>query len=245
MHRIFLIAIMLVLVCFLNAELLNYNKVITNSEANKKYKENDFSAAQEKYQSNAIKHPEEGALHYNLGNSLYKQNKIEDAEAEYKMAMRDQNFTDLSSLYHNMGNIKFQQQDYKNALEYYKKSLVSDPSNINSRYNYELAARYLQKQQEQQQQQNKDQDNKDEKKDQNKQQQQQQQDQDKDKKEEQQKQQQDGEDKKEQQQQNIEKTKDEKEAEQVLKAILAKEKEELKKEKEKKTAERQKSGKYW
>jgi tetratricopeptide (TPR) repeat protein len=233
-----------------NADLLNYDKVITNRQANKKFQEKDYQAAKDKYQQNSLKYPENGSIHYNLANALYKQGKLEDAAAEYKMALRDNEFDDHSKLFQNMGNIKFQQQDYKNALEYFKKSLVADPANPDARYNYEMAARFLQKQQQQQQQQNQNQNN-DNKDDKEQQQKQQQQNNDQDNKEDQKQQQQqqnndqDNKEDQKQQQQQLKKSKDQQEAEQMLKALLAKEKEEMKKEKEKQAAQRPKSGKYW
>lgn len=247
MKRILVFALLTLCLNLLEADILNYDKVIKNQRANQEYKKKEFSKAREKYQENSLKNPENGQLHYNLGNALYKESKLDEAEAEYKMALRDQNFEDKSKLYQNMGNIRFQNQDYKNALEFFKKSLVADPTNPDARYNYEMAARYLQKQQQQQQNQDQDNQDQDKNKDKQKQQQQQQGDENKEdqKKQEQQNKQEQQKDNKEQQQQQMQKSKDQKEAEQMLKALLAKEKEDMKKEKQKQAAQNQKSGKYW
>lgn len=233
----------------LNAEMLTYDKVLKNNKANKDFKKENYEKATEQYQDNSIKHPDDGELHYNLGNALYKQDKLDEALAEYKMALRDNDFQNKSELYHNLGNVKFKQQEYKSALENYKKALQNDPQNLDARYNYEMAARYLQKQQQQQQQQNQDQENKDEKENKD-QQNQQNSDQNKEQNEEQQKKQQqqnqDDQQKNEQQKQaEMKKAKDKKEAEQMLKALLAKEKEEMEKNKKKMEANKNKSGKYW
>jgi len=238
--KVIIILSVLLSLTALNTEILTYEKVLKNLKGINDYKDNKFDRSEESFNENSINHPQEGILHYNLGNSQYKNGKFAEAENSYKLALRDENLENSSDVFLNLGNTKFQQQDYKNALKNYRNSLIENPQNQKARYNYELASRFLQQQQ-QQQNQNNDQ-NKEEKQNKQKQNDEQQQKQDKDKQEQKQK----GEQNQQQQQKKKEEMKKEKEnAEKILKALLAKEKEEMKKEKRKMNVDKAKKGKYW
>lgn len=128
--------------------------------------------------------------HYNMGNALLLDGKVQDAMKEYEQAARlERDSKRLSDVYHNMGVILQSAKQFDKAIECYKQSLRNDPDNDETRYNYVLCQRQLKNQQNDNNQ-NQDK-NKDKDKDQQQQQQQQQQDkQDKEKKKEQQQQQQ-------------------------------------------------------
>ena len=114
----------------------------------------------------------------------------------------------------------------------YRNALIEDPANEDARYNYELTARLMNRQQQQKQQSKDDKEKKDKQKEQQ---------------ENQQKQQQDQQQKEEEQQKQEQQKKDQKkeDAEKMLKALLQKEKEEMKKEKAKLNIDKAKKGKYW
>jgi len=248
--RIFLIIILLI-ISVLHADILTYDKVIKNLKGIKKYDQEDFQSSEDLFNENSVNNPRDGRMHFNKANSQYKTGKMEEAEQEYLLALRDKEFTGKSETFHNLGNIKFQQQDYKEAIKQFRNALIQDPANSDARYNYELASRFLQQQQDQQQQQQQGDKNEEQEKDQD-QNEQQQQDQSEEQKEEQQKQQQKQQEdqqkqekNQEQQQQMKQDEKKKEDAEQMLKALLQKEKEEMKKEKQKLNIDKSKSGKYW
>ena len=233
------------------SDVLTYDKVLKNLKGTKHLEKGEFEESEKKYSENALENPKDGRMHYNLGNAQMKSGKLEDAENSYNMALRDKKFESKSEVFQNLGNVKFEQKDYQNAIVNYRNALVEDPQNIDARHNYELAARFLQKQQNQEQQQSQDQDqDKDKEK---KEQEEQQQSQDQEKKEDKQEQQKqeeqksDEQKKQEQQQMKEQKKKDQekKDAEQMLKALLEKEKEEMKKEKAKLNVDKAKKGKFW
>ena len=246
-----LIIISLFLTSQLVADMLNYDKVLSNLKGLKYYKEEKYDDAEKTFSDNSIQYPDDSRLHFNQGNAKYKKGELEQAENSYNLALKDNKFADRSVALQNLGNVKFQQKDYKNAIKNYRDALIENPENMDARYNYELAARMLQRQQEQKQQQQQNQDeNKEEKEDKEKQQQQQQNQQDQEKKEEQE--QQKKEDEQQQQPQEEKKSKEQKaeekekeEADKILKALLQKEKEEMKKEKQKMNVDKEKKGKYW
>jgi len=216
------------------SDIINYDKVIRNLKGVSYYKKENFENSEENFKTNAIKYPKDARLHFNQANAQVKNGMLEEAEQNYKLALNNKQFNDRSKALQNLGNVKFLQKDYKNAIKNYRDALVEDPTNLDARYNYELAARMLQRQQEQKQkqEQNKDDENKDEE---NK-------DEEKEKQIKQDEQKQD--EKQKSQEQKLKEQKKE-DAEKMLKALLQKEKEEMKKEKEKMNVDRTKTGRYW
>jgi Ca-activated chloride channel homolog len=237
---------------YLSADILNYDKVLSNLKGVKYYNKEDYGKADSLFNENSINYPNDSRLHYNQGNAKYKNGQLEDAEYSYNLALKNNEFEQRSEALQNLGNVKFQQKDYQNAIKNYRDSLVENPENMDARFNYELAARMLQRQQEQQQnqQQESDKDNEEEKDKQDQQQQQKQDEQKQDEKQEEKEQQQQEEEKSEEQkqqkkQQMKEEAKKKEDAEKILKALLQKEKEEMKKEKQKMNVDKEKTGKYW
>ena len=233
--KIFLIFIVIFFSLSLYSEFLTYDKVFTNLKGIKHYDNKNFEESEKKFSENSINYPKDSQLHFNQGNAQYKNGKLEEAENAYSMALRDESFKNKSKVYQNLGNVKFQQKDLKNAINNYRNALIEDPCNEDARYNYELAARLMNRQQNQKQQQSKDDKKKKDKQKEQQEKQQQQQDQQQKKDEEQ-------ELKKQEQQKKDQKKED---AEKMLKALLQKEKEEMKKEKQKLNIDKAKKGKYW
>lgn len=162
----------LFLICFslpVVALQFNYSAVLRNIFGNSAYNRGNMEKATRKYQKNSVDRPSEGVLHFNLGDALYKTDKMEEAYKEYQMAINDPKFKMKDKSYHNMGNINFKNGDYQQALTNFRKSMTLNPSNIDSRKNYELTLKKIKeedqkKNQKNQNDQNKDQDKKDQKK---------------------------------------------------------------------------------
>ena len=246
--KLIILIILLISFSTLFSDVVNYDKVIRNLKGVKSYEKEDFENSEENFKRNAIKYPKDSRLHFNQANAQVKNGMLEEAEQNYKLVLNNDKFKDRSKALQNLGNVKFLQKDYKNAIKNYRDALVEDSQNLDARYNYELAARMLQRQQEQKQkqEQNKDDDeNKDEEKEKQEQQQQKQEKQDDEQKDKQQKQEEQKKDEKQKSQEQKLKEQKKEDAEKMLKALLQKEKEEMKKEKEKLNIDRTKTGKYW
>lgn len=151
--KLLLLIFMLLSLSTLFSEVLSYDKAIRNLKGVKAFEKDDFANSEESFKQNSIKYPKDAKLHYNQANAQVKNGMLEEAEQNYKLALNNDQFKDRSKALQNLGNVKFMQQDYKNAIKNFRDSLVEDSSNLDARYNYELAARMLQRQQDQKQQQ--------------------------------------------------------------------------------------------
>jgi len=148
---------------------------------------------------------------FNLGNTIYYQNRIPEAIQQYEKSIAASTDPQLKAKsWYNLGNAHYQNQDYAKSIQAYKESLKLQPQDEDAKKNLTLAMRQQQQQQQQQQQDQQKEDNSDQQQQQQQQQEQQQQ-QDKSSSSQQQEQQQD------QKQTAEEISKDE--AREILKAI--------------------------
>ena len=152
-------------------------------QGNRSYDKGEFKEAEKDYRKAFGVNPRSEKGRFNLGTAVYKNNNYEEAAkifGELGAADATGASTRAQAL-HNLGNSYLQAKDYEKSIDAYKRSLLSDPKSIDTKYNLEYAKMMLKKQQQQQQQQqqNKDQqDKKDEKEDKKDQQQNQDQKQD-------------------------------------------------------------------
>jgi len=215
-------------------------------QAEEAYKRKDYKKALELYQEAQTRDPDSDTLAYNLGNTMYKLGRYEEAGKLYNRILENKNPVLSADSYYNMGNTLYKmgraaedQQLYSQALEAYKQAIRLEPGDKDAKYNYELVRRLIKEQQQQQQQQQQNQDQQEQDKEQQQQRNQQQQEEDKQKQQQQQQ--------KEQQQQQIQQQDQprpkpgqmsKEEAERILEALVQMEKNEQKKKKEKKAQER-------
>ncbi|MBK7259119.1 MAG: tetratricopeptide repeat protein [Ignavibacteriae bacterium] len=113
--------------------------------------------------------------HFNLGNSLYRQGKYDEAVRAYDAARQvaTESQTRANASY-NIGNAWMKAQQPQKAIQAYVDGLKLNPDDQEAKYNLSAALRMLQQQQQQQQQQNKQNKDKQQNKDKHNQQQQQQ-----------------------------------------------------------------------
>ncbi len=216
-----------ILITLLSATLLMTPAVSVNAQkaerksirkGNKVYKKEQYTEAEIAYLKALEVNPKSQVANYNLGNTLFKQKKAQQALEKYQLAFsQEKNPKKKAAITHNAANAYMELNDYSNAVGLYRESLRLNPSDDETRYNLAVAQALLRKQQQQQQnKKDKDKDdNKDKNKDQEDQQQQQQQQQDDQKKKQQQQQQQ-----QQDQQEQVSKEK----AQQLLDALMQDEK---------------------
>lgn len=101
-------------------------------------------------------------LQNNIGAALHQMGEIEAASEAFRHALAlSPTDGDYGRTSYNAGNTAFAGQDLEASLEYYKKSLLAQPDNMDAKFNYEFVKRRIEQQQNQQEnqdQQNQEQD---------------------------------------------------------------------------------------
>lgn len=93
-------------------------------------------------------------LDFNLGLSHHHANQPDEAAGYYDKSTISPD-KKLSSLAYNQGGILLgNKKEYQAAISKFKSALILDPTNEEARYNYELLARWLQRDEERKQQEN-------------------------------------------------------------------------------------------
>ena len=197
-------------------------------EGNKFFQEEKFDEANNKYRDALIDSPENSIINFNIGNTLYKKKKFEDALKDFEKSLFVDNILNQSKSYYNMGNSLYRMEKLPESILAYTQALKLNPNDEDAKYNLEFVRAKLkeqaqnQPQNNQQQQQQQDQQQQGENQEQNKEEQQQ------DQKQEEQSEQQEQEQQQAEQQQPQEMSKEE--AERILNALKEDEKD-LQKEK--------------
>lgn len=136
-------------------------------KADRDYLNNDYKSAEENY-TKAQKAERTSKGDYNLANSIYQQQRYDEAAKQYgDIAAKTQDKSlKFNSLY-NQGNAHFWKKEYDKAIDSYKNALRMNPNDMDAKKNLALAQRMLQQQQQQQQKdkENQDKNNKNDNKD--------------------------------------------------------------------------------
>ena len=128
-------------------------------QGNALYDAGSFGAAARQYNAAAQALPNAAAVHFNLGNALFKQQRFDAAVEHYARALATAAPGPAgleARLKYNLGNIAYQRAlqalpdaqqavpHLKSAMTYYRDSLEVDPQQEDARYNLELAHTLLQ-----------------------------------------------------------------------------------------------------
>ncbi|MCD6460000.1 tetratricopeptide repeat protein [bacterium] len=121
-------------------------------EANKDYENADYEKSLKKYMDINVEHPGNALVEYNIGNTLYKQKRYDEAIEHFEKASVNSDIKLKSKTNYNIGNSLYQQaiqsesagkldesiKKMKNAVEYYKQALHNNPSDKDVKYNIEF-----------------------------------------------------------------------------------------------------------
>ncbi|MDR1985016.1 MAG: tetratricopeptide repeat protein [Prevotellaceae bacterium] len=159
-------------------------------KGNKFFNQNKYADAETAYRRGLQKNQESANARYNLANSVYKQERYEDAAKLYKdLAKIEIDSTQPPQSYHNLGNamlkqaikdketqgqhVAANQEQLKESIEAYKKALKLKPDDMETKSNLAYAQKLLAKNggggggNNNQQQQNQDKDKNEDKQNQN------------------------------------------------------------------------------
>ena len=107
---------------------------------NSSYQNNNFDKAELNYRKALVIDPKSKSANYNLGNTLYSQQKFQESQEYYEKSI-DKNDDKLSRAraYHNMGNACFKSNQLEQAILAYENSLKLNPSDMETKYNLAMA----------------------------------------------------------------------------------------------------------
>jgi Ca-activated chloride channel family protein len=107
---------------------------------NSSYQNNNFDKAELNYRKALVIDPKSKSANYNLGNTLYSQQKFQESQEYYEKSI-DKNDDKLSRAraYHNMGNAGFKSNQLEQAILAYENALKLNPSDMETKYNLAMA----------------------------------------------------------------------------------------------------------
>lgn len=145
---------------------------------NRQFRKENYRAAEIDYRKAVLKDSTSLKAQYNLASALYRE---QDYDSAAKALETVGEAGEGSSDYHfNAGDIALARQDYQAAVEYFRQSLLLNPSDLEAKENYTYAKKMLENRQNQQNQDQQNQQNRNQQDQQNQQNQQNQQDQNQD-----------------------------------------------------------------
>jgi len=123
-----------------------------NEKGNTFFRHEQYDDALTYYRDAQLDAPDLPALHFNVGDALYKQGKFDEALREYEQALDAEDGDFKAKVYYNMGNAFFKQNQLSESVEAYKKSLKLVPNDAEAKFNLEFVQSKLQEQEQKQQQ---------------------------------------------------------------------------------------------
>jgi len=117
-----------------------------NKKGNQLFAEGKYEEAEKAYLNAEVKSPGRPEVLYNLGNTLIKQKKYDQAiQTLQKPAEKgDMGLQEYS--WYNSGNAYFDSGEYQDAVKAYTNALRLNPTDIDAKYNLELALNKMEEQ---------------------------------------------------------------------------------------------------
>jgi Ca-activated chloride channel homolog len=117
-----------------------------NKKGNQLFAEGKYEEAEKAYLNAEVKSPGKPEVLYNLGNTLIKQQKYDQAFQSLRKSTEkgDKGLQEYS--WYNSGNAYFQSGQYDNAVQAYTKALRLDPTDKEAKHNLELALKKMEEQ---------------------------------------------------------------------------------------------------
>ncbi len=129
----------------------------------KLFEEGEFEDAIELYREEAIEHPDDPGVLYNLGTMLYRHGEYGESLPPYELSKKNAAGELEQRAAYNMGNSLYRQAEKSGdrellarALDSYRDAVRLGPEDMDAKYNYEFVKRLLEEQEQQQQQQQPD-----------------------------------------------------------------------------------------
>lgn len=118
-------------------------------QGNELYRQKKYKEAEEAYRKAAAIKGQTQTVesNFNLGDALYKEKKFDSAGRNFSaIASSSTNPLLRAGAYHNLGNSLLTSKQYDKSIEAYKKALINNPKDDQTRYNLAYAQEMLKKQ---------------------------------------------------------------------------------------------------
>jgi len=106
-------------------------------KANELYNTQQYEDALNMYRNAELDNPESAEIKYNIGNTLYRQGKYDEAFQEFNKVLTAENPDLHFRSYYNMGNTLYRMEKLPEAILSYTQGLRVNPDDIDSKYNLE------------------------------------------------------------------------------------------------------------
>ncbi|MDI6738742.1 MAG: tetratricopeptide repeat protein [Candidatus Edwardsbacteria bacterium] len=105
-----------------------------------------YDEALRKYQEALVLEPDNVKIHYNIARAFYKAGKYPEAISEYQLCMLTKDTKLQARTMYNIGNCQFRQQRLDDAIGAYTASLLLNPNDTQAKQNLEFCLREKDKQ---------------------------------------------------------------------------------------------------
>lgn len=110
------------------------------------YRQKKYKEAEEAYRKAAAMQGQKVESNFNLGDALYKEKKFDTADSTFtSIASSSANPLIKAEAYHNLGNALLTNKKYDASIDAYKKALLNNPKDDQTRYNLAYAEEMLKK----------------------------------------------------------------------------------------------------
>jgi Ca-activated chloride channel family protein len=119
-------------------------------QGNVLYHQKKYKEAEEAYRKATAKKDQTVESNFNLGDALYKEKKFDSAGRNFSaIASSSTNPLLKAEAYHNLGNSLLTNKKYDKSIDAFKKALINNPQDDQTRYNLAYAQEMLKRQQQQ------------------------------------------------------------------------------------------------
>ncbi|HIT48473.1 MAG TPA: VWA domain-containing protein [Candidatus Coprenecus stercoripullorum] len=121
-------------------------------KGNRNFDKENYREAEIDYRRALVEDSLSTAARYNMGNTLYRMERFNEAALYYKDlgdTLKRLSASKASDFFHNSGNLSLKQKDYAGAVEAYKESLRLEPDNMETKSNLAYAQKLLEESQNQ------------------------------------------------------------------------------------------------
>jgi len=107
-------------------------------QGNGNFARGKFDEALARYQMAEVLEPDATAIHYNIGNTLFRLGRYQEAGRELELALIDKKPARRANAMYNIGNVMFKSGQLDPAIKAYTQALVMNPHDKQAKQNLEF-----------------------------------------------------------------------------------------------------------